>query len=250
MSTELWRAAARVLLGALVLGAALAAGLWLGAGSVQQEWRADIKVRSAAEAARARATAAQYVQHAASAVQVAEAVLADQVQLQARNDSLTQELAHARHSLIAAAPRADRLVGPPGRHLAPAAQRQSGASLDPGPIAAGAALPGAPDRRGDRCPDLGADPGLSRHAVSLWNRALGIAAGASGPIAPDPRHPDGAASGPYSTDPADTEPSGITLSDAWSNHIANASSCAFDRVRLRALQGLLQQTMFTEGLTP
>ncbi len=72
--------------------------------------------------------------------------------------------------------------------------------------------------------DTGAGLGLSLGAVWVWNSALTGAdapAGACGALDP--------------TSEACAADSGISLVDAWRNHIANAKSCAADRLRHQRL---------------
>lgn len=79
-------------------------------------------------------------------------------------------------------------------------------------------------------PVAAAAPRLSLGAVWLWNSALAgtdVPAGACGP--------DGAASDACAAD------AGLTVEDAWDNHLANARSCAADRARHRALIEFLGQ---------
>lgn len=83
---------------------------------------------------------------------------------------------------------------------------------------------------GAQQPDAGgADGHLSGMAVRVWNAALAggdLDAGACGP--------DDAAGRACAVD------SGVTLDDAWRNHIVNAKLCAIDRERYRALIDFLQ----------
>lgn len=83
---------------------------------------------------------------------------------------------------------------------------------------------------GAQQPDAGGANGhLSGMAVRVWNAALAggdLDAGACGP--------DDAAAQACAAD------SGVSLDDAWRNHIVNAKLCAIDRERYRALIDFLQ----------
>jgi hypothetical protein len=69
---------------------------------------------------------------------------------------------------------------------------------------------------------------LTLAAVSLWNSALGGADEHAATCRAD-----------EPTSPACAADAGVTLEDAWANHIANAASCAADRRRLKTIVDLL-----------
>ena len=130
---------------------------------------------------------------------------------------LQMELAHGRTALVR-----------PGTCV-PGGVAHAAAMPDAGVPAAG----GAPADHGQPAgaglpPGLPADSGpglaLTAGAVRLWNSALAgrpVAAGACG-----------AADAPAGACDADA---GITLDEAWANHIENASRCSVDRINHRRL---------------
>lgn len=76
---------------------------------------------------------------------------------------------------------------------------------------------------------------LSDDAVSLWNGALFAASGASAPAAAHPCTAADAARGACAPGPA------VTLSQAWANHITNATACAAQREQLSELIATVRQ---------
>lgn len=80
-----------------------------------------------------------------------------------------------------------------------------------------------------------ADPALSDEAVGLWNGALFAASAASAPAAAHPCTAADAARGACAPEPA------VTLSQAWANHITNATACAAQREQLSELIATVRQ---------
>lgn len=80
---------------------------------------------------------------------------------------------------------------------------------------------------------VGADLDLTLAAVRLWNSAL---AGADTPAGAC-----GAADPAQAAEAACAQSAGLTLRDAWANHLANAKSCAEDRHRYQALIDFLRE---------
>lgn len=91
----------------------------------------------------------------------------------------------------------------------------------PGPNSPG------PDARSAPTTAVDGGPVLTLAAVRMWNGALtgtDEAAGACDPAGPT-----------EGSDVACSQGSGLTLDDAWTNHAANAKSCAADRKRYQHL---------------
>lgn len=94
-------------------------------------------------------------------------------------------------------------------------------SEPPGPDSPG------PDERSAPATAVDSGPVLTLAAVRMWNGALtgsDQAAGSCGPAGPT-----------EGTDAACAQGAGLTLDDAWTNHAANAKSCAADRQRYQHL---------------
>lgn len=98
--------------------------------------------------------------------------------------------------------------------------RPAGVALASAGGAAGAAAASAPEAPGV----VAMEPVLTAGALWVWNTAL---AGADVPA--------GACRSADTSDAACAAETGVTLADAWSNHQANAASCALDRLRQQRL---------------
>lgn len=142
---------------------------------------------------------------------------------------LQMELAHGRTALVRAGTCVPRLGGSLAAVPADGVPAAGGAAPPEGPAsaAADAGPAGLP-------PGLPADGGpgiaLTAGAVQLWNSALAgrdTAAGACG-----------AADAPAGACDADA---GITLDEAWANHIENAARCGIDRINHRRLIEFIRQ---------
>lgn len=142
---------------------------------------------------------------------------------------LQMELAHGRTALVRAGTCVPRLGGSLAAVPADGVPAAGGAAPPEGPAsaAADAGPAGLP-------PGLPADGGpgiaLTAGAVRLWNSALAgrdTAAGACG-----------AADAPAGACDADA---GITLDEAWANHIENAARCGIDRINHRRLIEFIRQ---------
>lgn len=142
---------------------------------------------------------------------------------------LQMELAHGRTALVRPGTCVPRLGGSLAAVPADGVPAAGGAAPPEGPAsaAADAGPAGLP-------PGLPADGGpgiaLTAGAVRLWNSALAgrdTAAGACG-----------AADAPAGACDADA---GITLDEAWANHIENAARCGIDRINHRRLIEFIRQ---------
>lgn len=104
----------------------------------------------------------------------------------------------------------------------------------PEAVASGATGSGpAADDLAGRAP--GADAaGLTRAAVGLWNAALFVGEPDAAELAADPCAAAAATNQACAPHVAG-RPAGVSLDDAWANHITNAALCAADRARFAEL---------------
>lgn len=142
---------------------------------------------------------------------------------------LQMELAHGRTALVRAGTCVPRLGGSLAAVPADGVPAAGGADAPAG--AASAAADAGPAGLPPGLPaDGGSGIALTAGAVRLWNSALAgrdTAAGACG-----------AADAPAGACDADA---GITLDEAWANHIENAARCGIDRINHRRLIEFIRQ---------